>query len=84
MEMRYDEPVEVKFLNEQIVRLQKELLEMEYIALPDSEKLLRDVRESITTKKKQLEDFRVRKIRAAAVIEEAKQSRTQVKKEGAE
>ena len=72
MDGRYDEGVELKFLNAQIDKLQKELLDLENVALPESERIVVDIKNGIELRKKRLEDFRIKRIRISAVIEESK------------
>jgi hypothetical protein len=71
-ETRYDETVELKFLDAKIVQIQKDLLDMENNSLPETEQLIQNLKDAIARKKKTLDDFRVRRIRLAAEIEEAK------------
>jgi hypothetical protein len=71
-ETRYDETVELKFLDAKIVQLQKDLLDMENNSLPETEQLVQNLKDAIDRKKKALDDFRVRRIRLAAEIDEAK------------
>lgn len=67
-----DAKVELKFLEEKIVKIQKEILEMENEALPEAERMVLALREGLIRRRKQLEDFKVRKIRIVAELEEAK------------
>ena len=71
-EPRYDEKVELKFLDVKIVELQKQLLDMENNSVPETEQLLQNLKDAIARRKKALEEFRVRRIRLAAEVEEAK------------
>jgi len=70
-ETKIDETVELKFVDSKIVQLQKDILEMEE-DLPESEQLVANLKDAIKRKKELLDAYRVRRIRLAAVMQEAK------------
>ena len=69
MVVEFDGKVELKFLDEKIVKLQKDLLEMENDGLPDAEQLVISLKDAIARRRKQLEDFKVKRIRLVAEIQ---------------
>jgi hypothetical protein len=71
VEAKIDEAVELKFVDSKIVQLQKDILEMEE-DLPESEQLVVNLKDAIKRKKELLEAYRVRRIRLAAAMQEAK------------
>jgi len=75
-----DPKLEIKWIEKRVADIQKGLLHIENVGLPQAVKLVDDLKKAIDQDKKLLEELRARRIRLSAQLEEE----TKVELEGEE